>query len=67
MFATWQDFTRKKMQALLAYAQEGEDHPESRQTAVLKELTPVTLWNGFASALTAMVSFIFPIIHALAK
>ncbi len=68
LFATWQDFSRKKMHAMLAKSQgevEGKDFVTD--TEALEKLSPVALWNGFGSAVTALLSFVFPIIHALIK
>jgi hypothetical protein len=68
LFVTWQDFTRKKMKILLTHGPASVDERSGEPNMeALKELAPVTLWNGFGSALTALASFIFPIIHALAK
>jgi len=68
LFATGQDFSRKKMRAILARANapaQGQvDEPDSD---ALEKVTPVALWNGFGSALTAALSFLFPVIHALLK
>ena len=68
LFATWQDFSRKKMRAILARAEGTIDAQNADQDIeALEKISPVALWNGFGSALTAVVSFIFPVIHALVK
>jgi hypothetical protein len=69
LFATWQDFSRKKMRIILASAiSEGEPHKlPSPSIEGVEKLTPIALWNGFGSAATAVISFVFPIIHALLK
>jgi hypothetical protein len=68
LFVTWRDFSRKKMRLLLGKSQENtERHEDQMDAEALEKLTPIALWNGFGSALTAVLSFIFPIVHALAK
>jgi hypothetical protein len=68
LFATWQDFNRKKTRALLASSRgEMEGERVSAETEALEKLSPVTLWNGFGSVVTAVLSFAFPIVHALLK
>ena len=65
---TWQDFSRKKMRAMLSKSQEAVEGKDSvTDTEALEKLTPVALWNGFGSVVTALLSFVFPIIHALIK
>jgi hypothetical protein len=68
LFVTWQDFSRKKMRAMLSKPQGEVDGKDSAtDSEALEKLSPVALWNGFGSALTALLSFVFPIIHALIK
>ena len=68
LFVTWQDFSRKKMRAMLARSQGNAKGPNAAtDVEALEKLSPVALWNGFGSAITAVLSFIFPIIHALIK
>jgi hypothetical protein len=67
LLITWQDFSRKKTEALLGEAghhspTEGEDTYRS-----LENLSPISFWNGVGSVLTGILSFIFPILHALLK
>jgi hypothetical protein len=68
LYITWQDFNQKKMRLLLAKVDpESKDPIPDRNPENLKELSPISLWNGFGSAVTAALSFAFPIIHALLK
>jgi len=68
LFVTWQDFSRKKMRlTLAAYQGNAEGQNTEAAAEALEKLTPIALWNGFGSALTAALSFVFPIFHALAK
>jgi hypothetical protein len=69
LFVTWQDFSRKKMRALLGLTKDGTGGADGKvtDTEALEKLSPVALWNGFGSALTAVLSFLFPIVHALLK
>jgi hypothetical protein len=68
LFATWRDFNRKKMRDMLTRSQANADERNSAtQAEALEKLSPVALWNGFGSAVMTILSFIFPIIHALVQ
>jgi hypothetical protein len=67
LFATWRVFNLKKTEMLLAEVATSGSGQKEGVLKVLQDLTPVSMWNGFGSVLTAAASFIFPLIHALTK
>ena len=68
LFATWRDFSRKKIRVTLRGSQGDAGGPGvAADPEVLEKLSPIAHWNGFGSAFAALLSFVFPIIHALIK